>query len=126
VTYPPQGDRIELRGLRMLGVIGVLDHEQAGPQPLEVDIDLELDLSTAGISDDLADTVNYGEVCAQVEAVVERSRFSLLEALAEAIAAEVLDRTSVDALTVTIRKLRPPVPQQLQTSAVRITRRRPQ
>ncbi len=91
MTYPPQGDRIELRGLRMLGVIGVLDHEQAAPQPLEVDIDLELDLSTAGTSDDLADTVNYGEVCAQVEAVVERSRFSLLEALAEAIAAEVLD-----------------------------------
>jgi FolB domain-containing protein len=126
VTYPSRADRIELRGLRMLGVIGVLDHEQAAPQPLEVDIDLELDLSMAGTSDDLADTVNYGEVCAQVEAVVERSRFSLLEALAEAIAAEVLDRTSVDALTVTIRKLRPPVPQQLQTSAVRITRRRPQ
>ena len=60
----------------MLGVVGVLDHEQAGPQPLEVDLDLELDLSVAGASDDLADTVNYGDVCAQVEAVVERSRFS--------------------------------------------------
>jgi FolB domain-containing protein len=110
----------------MLGVVGVLDHEQAGPQPLEVDLDLELDLSAAGASDDLADTVNYGDVCALVEAVVERSRFSLLEALAEAIAAEVLDGTAVDVLTVTIRKLRPPVPQQLQTSAVSIIRRRSQ
>ena len=63
-------------------------------------------------------------MCAQVAAVVEAGRFTLLEALAEAVAGAVLDHRGVEAATVAVRKLRPPVPQQLATSGVRITRRR--
>jgi dihydroneopterin aldolase len=119
------GDRIELRGLRMAGVVGVLPHEQAQAQPLELDLDLALDLAPAGASDDLADTVDYGAVCTAVELVVARSSYALLEALAEHVAAEVLatdDRLA--GVTVAVRKLRPPVAQQLDTSGVRITRAR--
>jgi FolB domain-containing protein len=119
------GDRIELRGLRLAGVVGVLPHEQAQAQPLELDLDLGLDLAPAGRSDDLADTVDYGAVCTTVEAVVGASSFALLEALAERVAAAVLDADArlVD-VTVSVRKLRPPVAQQLDTSGVRITRTR--
>jgi FolB domain-containing protein len=119
------GDQIELRGLRIAGVVGVLPHEQAQAQPLELDLDLALDLAGAGTSDDLRDTVDYGAVCTVVEQVVTASSFALLEALAEQIAATVLD---VDGrlltVTVSVRKLRPPVAQQLDTSGVRITRSR--
>lgn len=118
------GDRIELRGLRLRATVGVLDHEQATPQPLEVDLDLHRDLSAAGASDDLADSVDYGAICATIEFLVERSRFALLEALAEAIAVEVLAEGTVEAVEVTVRKLRPPVSQQLDTAGVRIIRRR--
>ncbi len=117
------GDRIELRGLRLAGVVGVLPHEQAQAQPLEIDLDLVLDLAPAGTSDDLADTVDYGAVCSAVEAIVEESSFALLEALAERIAvALVTGDARLEAVTVAIRKLRPPVAQQLDTSGVRITR----
>ena len=57
---PVQPDRIELRGLRVLGAHGVLPEEQQRAQPFEVDLDLELDLRPAGRSDALADTVDYG------------------------------------------------------------------
>lgn len=117
-------DRVELRGLRLLARIGVLDHEQASLQPIEVDLDVHRDLAVAGGSDDLIDTVDYGALCAMVEALVDRSPFALLEALAEAIAAEVLTEVSVEAVEVAVRKLRPPVSQQLDTAGVRITRRR--
>jgi 7,8-dihydroneopterin aldolase/epimerase/oxygenase len=119
------GDRIELRGLRIAGVVGVLPHEQAQAQPLELDLDLGLDLATAGASDDLGDTVDYGAVCTAVEAVVVASSYALLEALAERIAATVLaaDDRLLD-VTVSVRKLRPPVAQQLDTSGVRLTRTR--
>ena len=116
-------DAVELRGLRLAGVVGVLPHEQEQPQPLEVDLDVALDLSAAGASDALGDTVDYGAVCSAVEQVVTTSSYALLEALAEAIASAVRavdDR--IDAVTVVVRKLRPPVPQQLSTSGVRITR----
>lgn len=119
------GDQIELRGLRIAGVVGVLAHEQAQAQPLELDLALGLDLATAGASDDLADTVDYGAVCTAVEEVVTASSFALLEALAERVAATVLGTDPrLATVTVSVRKLRPPVAQQLDTSGVRITRAR--
>jgi dihydroneopterin aldolase len=118
-------DRIELRGLRLAGVVGVLPHEQTQAQPLEVDLDLHLDLGPAGQSDALGDTADYGAVCDVAERVVTGGSFALLEALAAHLAAAVLEADPrVDEITVAVRKLRPPVAQQLSTSGVRITRGR--
>jgi dihydroneopterin aldolase len=119
-------DVIELRGLRLAGIVGVLPHEQAQPQPLELDLDVHLDLADAGARDALEDTVDYGALCAIAEQVVATTSFALLEALAERLAADLLAADArVDAVTVSVRKLRPPVAQQLATSGVRIRRARP-
>jgi dihydroneopterin aldolase len=119
-------DRIELRGLRALGRCGVLPEEVERPQPLEVDLDLEVDLRAAGASDDLADTVDYGAVCAAVEATVAAGHVALLEHLAALLAEAALGvDPRVGAVEVGLRKLRPPVPQHLATSGVRIRRARP-
>jgi len=72
----------------------------------------------------LEDTVDYGVLCAMVERIITTERFVLLERLAERIAEVSLADERVDEVTVAVRKLRPPVPQQLSTSGVRITRRR--
>lgn len=119
-------DRIELRGLRIAGIVGVLAHERTQPQPLEVDLDVHLDLAPAGTSDALADTVDYGALCEAAEQIVTTTAFALLEALAERIAITLLEADDrIVAITVAVRKLRPPVAQQLATSGVRITRTRP-
>lgn len=119
------GDRIELRGLRLAGVVGVLPHERAQAQPLELDLDVHLDLAGAGGSDDLGDTVDYGALCDVAEAVVGATRYGLLEALGEHLATALLAADErIDAVTVSVRKLRPPVAQQLSTSGVRLTRTR--
>ncbi len=119
------GDLIELRGLRVAGIVGVLAHEQSQPQPLELDVDVRLDLAASGASDDLVDTVDYGALCAVADQVVSTTRHALLEALAEHLATALLAADPrIDAVTVSLRKLRPPVAQQLSTSGVRITRER--
>jgi dihydroneopterin aldolase len=119
------GDVIELRGLRLAGVVGVLPHEQAQAQPLEVDLDLHLDLRPAGRSDALEDTADYGALCDVADRVVSSTTYALLEALAEHLATAVLEADArIDEVTVGVRKLRPPVAQQLSTSGVRITRGR--
>ena len=119
------GDVIELRGLRLAGVVGVLPHEQAQAQPLEVDLDLHLDLAPAAESDALADTADYGALCDVVERVVTSTSYALLEALAGHLARALLDAEArIEEVTVSVRKLRPPVAQQLGTSGVRITRAR--
>jgi 7,8-dihydroneopterin aldolase/epimerase/oxygenase len=118
-------DLIELRGLRLSGICGALPEERDRAQPLEIDLDVVADLRAAGRSDELAETVNYAEVVDAVEAVVSEGRPFLLEHLAEGIAGAVLALDRVEAVTVAVRKLRPPVPQQLASSGVRIIRAAP-
>jgi dihydroneopterin aldolase len=118
-------DRIELRGLRAMGRVGVLDHERAHDQPLELDLDLVIDLAAAGESDELDDTVDYGAVCDGVVATVGERHVALLEALATRVADAVLALDGrIAAVEVAVRKLRPPVPHDLATSGVRIERAR--
>ena len=120
----PGGDRIELRGLRVLGRHGVLPEERERDQPFEVDLDVEADLSPAGCSDDLGDTLDYGAVARAAAAVVAGEPSALLERVAQRIADAVLADERVASVTVAVRKLRPPVPVDLATAGVRVTRRR--
>jgi 7,8-dihydroneopterin aldolase/epimerase/oxygenase len=117
-------DVIEIRGLRVSGICGVLPEEQQRAQPLMIDLELVADLTAAGASDDLADTVDYASVAARVEELVATGRVALLEHLAARIAEVCLADARVTQATVHVRKLRPPVPQLLDTTGVRITRRR--
>lgn len=126
MTGGPASDRIELRGLRVVGRVGVLPFERDADQPLELDLDLAVDLAAAGASDDLADTVDYGAVCDAAVAAATAGHVALLERLAARVAEAALAvDPRITAVTVAVRKLRPPVPHDLATSGVRITRERP-
>ncbi len=115
-------DRIELRGLRVVGICGALPHEQERPQPLEVDLDVEVDLTQPGESDALPDTVDYGALARAAARVANTERFTLLERLAQRIVDEVSTDPRIESVTVAVRKLRPPVPLDMATAGVRITR----
>ena len=117
-------DRIELRGLRVLGHHGALDGEQDTAQPFEVDLDVEAALDEAARNDELGRTVDYGLVVETARSIVAERRFRLLEALAGAIADGVLEIPDVAAVTVTVRKLRPPVPADMASAGVRLRRER--
>jgi dihydroneopterin aldolase len=100
----------------------VLPEEQARPQPFEVDLELRLDLAPAGRSDALSDTVDYDGLAARVVNIVERGGCALLETLATRIAEATKADPRVQSVVVTVRKLRPPVPVDLDHVAVRIER----
>jgi dihydroneopterin aldolase len=120
-------DRIALRGLRVVGAHGVLPEEHDRAQPFEVDLEIAADLSAAGRSDDLADTIDYGAVTAVVVAVVGGAHSDLLEHLAQRIADATFEVAGPPAreVAVTVRKLRPPVPSDLAVSEVSIRRANP-
>ncbi|MHB1137979.1 MAG: dihydroneopterin aldolase [Microthrixaceae bacterium] len=125
-TIPGDSDVIRLAGLHLVGIVGVLPEERERAQPLRVDLDLHVDLSAAGLTDALGDTVDYGAVCDAVAHTVDTARPELLERLAAQIADAVFGVDGrVDSLTVSVAKLRPPVPHALDSSGVCITRRRP-
>ena len=124
---PDPPDRIELRGLRLLGAHGAAAGEEALAQPFEVDLDVFADLSRAGRSDQLAHTADYGALCEAVRTVIEGPHVALLEHLAEKVARAVMVAGGpvVSGVGVAVRKLRPPVPFQLASAGVSVYRSAP-
>ena len=118
-------DKIILERMEFYGYHGVLPEENRLGQLFFVDLELSLDLSAAGRSDSLADTVDYAEVHRLVKGIVEGKRFKLIEALAEHIASEILQTyTKIIETTVRITKPHPPFPMHSRGVRVEIARRR--
>lgn len=117
-------DRIVLSGVRGRGHHGVFEHERRDGQDFVVDVALSVDLAPAGASDDLADTVNYGEVGAAALARIEGEPFDLIERLAHVIAEDALAHVAVDEVTVTVHKPQAPVGVAFGDVTVSVTRRR--
>ena len=111
---------IYIKGLRELGIHGVLPEEQVRPQPFEVDVELTVDVSSAGQSDALDDTVDYSAVAEAVSRVVTSERYFLLERLAMRIGEVCRVDERVTGVVVTVRKLHPPVRAMVDHVAVRI------
>ncbi len=98
-------DRIALTGMTFQARHGVAAWEKEQAQRFDVDVELVVDTQPAGLSDDLAETVDYSTVYAAVRQVVESTTFNLIEALAERIARDVLGgHPQVEAVVVRVRK----------------------
>jgi dihydroneopterin aldolase len=118
-------DRIVLLNMQFDGRHGDHDWERATPQPFEVDVELRLDLRPAGLSDDLARTVDYGRVFDIAREIVESRTFHLLEKIAETIATEVLASFPlVDEIGVRVRKPKVKLSGRLDYAGVEVRRRR--
>jgi len=121
----PQGDRIEIRDLRVVGVHGVLTEERERAQPFSVDIVAWLDMAAAQRSDALGDTVDYANLAQVAADVVGQRSYQLLEALAGRLAdALLITDGRLQAVAVTVRKLRPPLPLDVASTGVRVLRSR--
>jgi dihydroneopterin aldolase len=119
------GDRIEIRDLRAVGVHGVLPEERERAQPFSVDIVAWVDMAAAQRSDALSDTVDYGALAQLAAEVVAQRSYQLLEALAGRLADALLVSDSrLEAVEVTVRKLRPPLALDLASTGVRVLRSR--
>lgn len=118
------GDRITLTGLRGYGHHGVFAHEKRDGQEFIVDVTLSVDMRAAALSDDVADTVHYGEVADDVVAAIEGPPVDLVETLAARIAAAVLARPAVRAVSVTVHKPSAPITVPFADVAVTIERTR--
>jgi len=117
-------DRITLTGIRAVGHHGVYDHERRDGQEFVADVELELSLADAAASDDVADTVHYGELAEQVVAILAGEPADLLETVADRIVRAVLSYERVDAASVTVHKPQAPIPVPFGDVSVTLTRRR--
>jgi len=117
-------DHIYLANMTFEVHIGAGDGERADEQPIEVDVDLTVNLKPAGESDDLEKTVDYGAVYRVVRQIVESTSFRLLEALAEAISHEILSEFPVLEVGIRVRKPAVQLGGPIDYAGVEIWRRR--
>lgn len=118
-------DRIILQGMLFYGYHGVNLEERALGQSYSVDLAAEVDLTGAGQTDRLADTVSYTRMYRIAQEVVEGASRNLLESLAQTLAARLLAELPIAAVQVTVKKPHPPVKgSAIDYAAVAIYRRR--
>lgn len=117
-------DRITIAGLRVRGYHGVYDVERRAGQDFVVDAVLEVDVSKAAASDDVADTVHYGELAEALAAVVAGEPVNLLETLAARLASVCLEDSRVAAVTITVHKPQAPVTVPVSDLSVTVRRTR--
>ncbi|NVB38446.1 dihydroneopterin aldolase [Pseudenhygromyxa sp. WMMC2535] len=104
-------DRIALEGLRVDCIIGVYPLERENPQPVVLDLELEVDTQRAAHDERLSSTVDYGFVAAQLTFLMVQGRFRLLETAAHVLARHLLaapapgeERVAIDGLRLQLRK----------------------
>lgn len=117
-------DQIALTGLTVFGRHGVYEHEREDGQEFTIDVRLAMQLRAAAASDDVADTVHYGELAERIAAVVAGEPVNLIETLAERIADVVLEDSRVQYATVTVHKPHAPIPLTFTDVSVTVNRGR--
>jgi dihydroneopterin aldolase len=116
-------DRIAVTGITARGFHGVLEHEKREGQTFVVDVALGVDTREAARTDDLARTVDYSAVAADVVAIVSDGSLDLIETLAQRIADACLARDLVEAVEVVVHKPDAPVGVPFDDVTVTIVRR---
>jgi dihydroneopterin aldolase len=117
-------DRITLTGLRASAFHGVLAHERANGQLFVIDVVVHLSLREAGASDELAETIDYGDLASRIVAAVETDPVDLIETVAERVAALVLEYPRAMMTQVTVHKPSAPIVVPFDDVSVTITRGR--
>ncbi|WP_134702183.1 dihydroneopterin aldolase [Ammoniphilus sp. YIM 78166] len=118
-------DKIYFNGMEFYGYHGVYPEENKLGQRYIVDIELYLDLSRAGQTDNLDHTINYSQVYELCKDTVENETYQLVEKVAQQIAEKSLQKFSLlDELLVRVVKPDPPIPGHYDSVAVEIRRGR--
>ncbi len=115
-------DEITLTGLRVFGRHGVLAQERRDGQYFVVDATLYVSTAAAAASDDVRDTVHYGEAAERIAAIVAGEPVNLIEALAERIADALLAYEGVRLVAVTVHKPDAPIEREFADVSVTIRR----
>ena len=121
---------VEIRGLRVFAHHGVLIEERRRGQEFVIDLELVCQSSNADASDDVADAVNYAEVCERTVELMRGGPYNLIEKVADVIASDLHSRFGLQQVTVRVAKPNAPLPFSLSEVAVTVTypparRRRP-
>lgn len=116
-------DEIRIENLKIRANHGVFQSEQEEGQDFYVNAVLYTDISKAGLTDQLLESTDYGDVCSFIYNYMTENTFQLIETVAERMARELLLRYSkIKELNLEIRKPQAPIPIPFESVSVKIHR----
>lgn len=115
---------ILLQNMVFYGFHGAYEYEREQGQRFYVDVEIDADLSLAGTTDNLNDTIDYTIVYSHIKEIMENHRFQLLEAVGSHIADVILETTVATKVTIRIRKPAVAIPGPLDYVQVETCRRK--
>lgn len=119
------GDRIILKDLGFYGYHGLMNEEKALGQRFFVDLECGVDLSQAGYTDTISNTVSYAGIYDVVKEAFDGRRMHLIEAVAQNIVTAVFDAfQEVDWIIVRVRKPEAPIAMVRGEAAIELHRQR--
>jgi dihydroneopterin aldolase len=98
------GEWIEINGLEVEGRVGVPESERENPQRLLVSLRFRIETAFAALDDQLEKTVDYADVAAEVEKIVETSGAHLIEKLVLDIGDALMARFPIQRLEIELKK----------------------
>lgn len=117
-------DKLVIRRLQLYAAIGVSAAEREVGQRLVVNVEVGYDLSRAGQSDHISDTISYAALARAIHDIGTRVECRLLESMAEQMCREILDRFPVADVRLQLLKVPPPVEMTIESAGVELYRRR--
>jgi dihydroneopterin aldolase len=97
-------DKIFIKNLRVIGILGVHPYEQRKPQRIRVNVEVTTDIAEAAKNDDVKQTIDYSMLSKHIMKYMDINRFFTIEALIEALAQEILKFDRVEAVKLSIEK----------------------
>jgi dihydroneopterin aldolase len=117
-------DKIIIKNMAFYGYHGVLSEENTLGQKFFIDIEIIKSLKEAGLTDDLTKSVSYADVYERTENIARGKKFKLIEALAEAIAQDILENFDIEGIKIRIKKPEAPIPGHFDYVGVEIERKK--
>lgn len=116
-------DKIQVKGLKVFAHHGVYPEESAQGQDFLVNVSLYTDTRPAGKSDDLEQSVDYGELCLFIDRYMKKHTYKLLESVTENLAREILLRyREATSIEISVSKPHAPIPLPFEDVSVSIKR----
>mgnify|MGYP005768773065 FL=1 len=116
-------DKIHIKDLELYCHHGVFPEENKLGQKFLISAVLYTDVREAGQTDELSQSIHYGDVCHMIKGYMEGNTFKLLEAVVEGLARELLLKVPrLERVRLELKKPWAPVGLPLDTVSVEIER----
>ena len=115
-------DKIFIRKLKTIGILGVYAHEQTTPREILITLELSTDISQAAKDDNIDATINYATLAKSIQEFIKSNKFLTIEALIEALAGEILSDPKIQEVWLRVEK--PGAVPDAEMVGVEITRKR--